>query len=134
MEWVSRGVIKGCLHSQAKFYNSMCNFMTQISKVLKRILPHTTFFKAVLFWEVIDMVWYTIRKDSVFLCSDPVCVPYCFSENIQLLLYKWYHDESQKHSASKIYINTIILNQVKFMDILRPIYMVQLLSTIIAYN
>jgi len=55
------------------------------SQVLIKVIgcsKHTTFFQVILFRETVHVIGNAIRKNGVFLCTDPMRVPDRLSEYI----------------------------------------------------
>lgn len=68
------------------------------------------------------MVGDTIRKDCVFLGTNPMYIPNCVLEIIHLFLNNWDHDKGKKHPLSltnmyfKVKLFKAVIGYTKYKD------------------
>lgn len=66
----------------------------------KSLIP-TTFLQSIFLWKTVNVVWHSIRKESVFLLTDPVTVPYHIYKGVDFPLNYWYHHICQEKPVKK---------------------------------
>lgn len=61
----------------------------------------TTFLQSIFIWKIVNVVWHSIWKESGFLLTYPVTVPYHIYKGVDFPLNYWCHHVSQEKPVKK---------------------------------